>query len=226
MGLHLFSFGNNDTIPTDLPCDTSLYYKFVDNKGEGESSLQGLRNLRPVLNGVLYRSGANNKYAPFLNRSNDYPLAFQTLLNLREQGFGKAYYLYSKHFNEQYTSDKLNLLSSLGINYQSLVPTTDSLIFVLLSDIHQSILSPENGAVLVHCWNGWHMSGLVSAYALMQFCDFTPIMAWEYWKKCTDGNYAGFSKIRKRIFEFKPSKQLNIDDREKSKICPCTKSTN
>ena len=99
---YVYSYASNDTIRTDIPCDTLLYYKMVQNKGEGEWTLQGVRNLRPVLNGVLYRSGANNKTAPFLNRTNDNPLAFQTLLNLRENGFGKAYYLYAKNFQEQY----------------------------------------------------------------------------------------------------------------------------
>jgi len=219
---YVYSYASADTIRTDIPCDTLLYYKMTQNRGEGDVSLQGVRNLRPVLNGVLYRSGANNKTAPFLNRTNDNPLAFQTLLNLRENGFGKAYYLYAKNFQVQYTPDMLSLLSQVGIDYKSVVPTNDSLVLILLSEIQQTIEYPDRGAILIHCWNGWHMSGLVSAYALMQFCDFTPTMAWDYWRKGTDGNDRGFTKLRKRIFAFQPNKQLKIGDYEKSTICPCT----
>jgi hypothetical protein len=210
-----------DTIGLDLPCDSSLYKKFVDNKGQGEMSFMGLRNLRPVLNGVLYRSGGNNNFAPFNSRANDNPLSFQTLVNLRENGFSKAYYLYAKNFDFHYSKEMLEGLNSIGIAYSSMVPKNDSIAYILLNEVYESIKNPNQGAILMHCWNGWHMSGLISALSLIQFCNYSPADAWEYWRKCTDGNDKGYTKIKDRIFNFIPSTELAISTEEQAKICPC-----
>ena len=205
------------------PCDTSisLTSKIIGNKGEGDMSLTGVRNLRPVLKGILYRSGANNVYSSFLSRPNDSPLSFQTLVNLRASGFWKAIYLYSSRFEDNLWPQMQPALDAIGMQYVSMVPKNDSLAHIIMQDIALSIQNPEKGAVLVHCWNGWHMSGLVSAYALMQFCDFTPAQAWSYWRSCTDGNDKGFSKLRERIFAFKSSDSLKLTYDQKQKICPC-----
>jgi hypothetical protein len=205
--------------------DTSIYSKINGNRGEGISNLKGVRNLRVVLNGVLYRSGANNVYGPIISRSNDSPLSFQTLLNLREQGFRGAYYLYNSNFESVGWPQMLSALKAVDMEYSSVIPKTDSAACIILTDVYHSIKGISKGAILVHCWNGWHMSGLMSVYALMQFCDFNPVDAWEYWKTCTDNNYNGFEKIRKRIFEFIPDKDMKITEDEKKKICPCEEAT-
>lgn len=204
-----------------IPPDTSIYEKLNGNKGEGPSAFKGVRNLRTVLNGVLYRSGANNNYGPFVSRANDNPLSFQTLLNLRENGFRRAYYLYNSNFELTGWNNMMPLLNSVEMDYKSLVPRNDSTAKIILKDIYHSITEESPGAILVHCWNGWHMSGLVSAYALMQFCNFTSLQAWEYWKSCTDNNYVGFEKIKTRIYSFKPDETLRITDEKKLQICSC-----
>lgn len=201
--------------------DTSIYTKINGNKGEGALEFKGVRNLRPVLNGVLYRSGANNNYGPVISRSNDNPLSFQTLLNLYESGFRRAYYLYSSNFDKAGWPAMTSVLNEVNMDYVSLVPKNDSLAKIILTDIFHSITGDSSGAILVHCWNGWHMSGLVSAYALIQFCDFKPDQAWEYWKACTDNNYAGFPKIKARIFAFLPDEKIKITNEKKQEICPC-----
>ena len=38
------------------------YQKRVDDHGNGYEALYGVRNFREVLNGVLFRGGANNSY--------------------------------------------------------------------------------------------------------------------------------------------------------------------
>lgn len=215
-----------DTISLDLPCDSLQYTKFVDNKGQGEMSLMGLRNLRPVLNGILYRSGGNNNFSPYNSRANDNPLSFQTLINLRENGFSKAYYLYAKNFDLFYTKEMIEGLNAIGIAYSSMVPKNDSIAYILLNDVYESIKNPNQGAVLMHCWNGWHMSGLISALSLIQFCDYSPSEAWEYWRKCTDGNDKGYTKIKERIFNFKPKTEYIISKDEQLKICPCKFKSN
>lgn len=204
--------------------DTSLISKINGNRGEGLSALKGVRNLRVVLPGILYRSGANNVYGPIVNRPNNSPLAFQSLLNLRELGFRSAYYLYNSNFDSVGWPGMLPALSAVNMEYSSVIPKTDSAACIILSDIYKSIKGQSPGAILVHCWNGWHMSGLVSVFALMQFCDYKPEKAWEYWKICTDNNDKGFDKIRKRIFDFIPDKEMKLTDEEKKKICPCEES--
>lgn len=208
-------------ISDTIPCDSLLNYKFSNNNGKGDIEWNGIRNIRAVLPGILYRSGGNGTYNNILPRPNDGPMTFQGVLDLYEMGFDKVYYLYSNRFSTLYPTSVQQLLDKVGIQYRSLVPVNDSLANVLLKSVHQTIESPEAGPVLVHCWNGWHMSGLVSAYALMQFCDFTGAEAWEYWKKNTDGHDNGFSKIKTRIMGFKPDPSMVLTEREKSEYCPC-----
>lgn len=219
--LLIASSGRSFSLSFNSPQDTSIYDKLNGNKGEGPAAFRGVRNLRTVLNGVLYRSGANNNYGPFVSRSNDNPLSFQTLLNLRENGFRRAYYLYNSNFQQSGWSNMMPLLNSVNMDYTSLVPHNDSIAKIILKDIYHSITQDSSGAILIHCWNGWHMSGLVSAYALIQFCDFGPSEAWEYWKSCTDNNYVGFPKIKTRIFSFKPDQTLQISHEKKLQICSC-----
>jgi len=204
-----------------IRCDSLLSHKISDNRGNAPLELKGVRNLRVVLNDVLYRSGANNIYNPFLSRANNNPVSLQTLLNLYESGFDKVYYLYRDNFNTAYTPEMINDLKNIGITYTSMVPTNDSLRYLILSDIYKQIKSPGSGAILLHCWNGWHMSGMISALALRQFCDFSPQKAWTYWQMCTDGNDKGFNTIRERIINFTPYESLRISPEEKKRVCPC-----
>jgi len=204
-----------------IRCDSVLSYKFSDNRGKGQLGFCGVRNLRVVLNGVLYRSGANNIYNPFLSRANNNPVSLQTLLNLYENGFDKVYYLYRDNFNSNYSPEILDGMKNMGLTYTSMVPNNDSLRYLILSDIYKQIKTPGSGAILLHCWNGWHMSGLISALALRQFCDFSPQKAWQYWQLCTDGNDKGFNSIRDRIINFIPYESLRISQEEKNRVCPC-----
>lgn len=72
----------------------------------------------------------------------------------------------------------------------------------------------------MHCWNGWHASGLVSSLALRQFCDMSGKDAVAYWNQNTDGNNgSGYDSIRQRIIDFKPLSQYKITDKEKRLIC-------
>ena len=148
-------------------------------------------------------------------------MTIQAILNLYEMGFDKVYYLYATRFSSYYTPGVKDLLNQVGIDYQSLVPSNDSLAFILLRSVYETIQQPEAGPILMHCWNGWHMSGLASAYALMQFCDFSPTQAWDYWRKNTDGHDQGFTKVKSRILNFKPEPGLLINERQKEEYCPC-----
>jgi hypothetical protein len=73
----------------------------------------------------------------------------------------------------------------------------------ILKDVLESIRSPDKGPVLVHCWNGLHYAGMVSALALRQFCGFSGEQAEAYWR--TNANRgASYPLIMANIHNFKP----------------------
>ena len=204
-------------------CDSVLLRKYVSNQGAGDSYLTGIRNMRTVLKGVLYRGGGNNKFNTVCRRDNNNPISTQSLINMSSYGFKDVVYLYNKNFNYYYSENVLKYLNDLGIQYQSIVPGDDTLAYTLLSRVFDHINHPEKGPVYLHCWNGWHMSGLISAYALMQFCDFSNYEALIYWNKGTDGNNKGYTLVKNRISTFKKFPNLSITQNDKLRICPCLK---
>jgi len=202
-------------------CDSVLLRKYVGSSGFGDASLTGARNIRTVLIGALYRGGANNVYNNYLSRNNDNPMNLQGVINMSSAGFKNMIYLYGRNFKYYYPEQTRNLLKSQGISYESIVPSNDSIMHILLSKVRNAITDPQHGPVYVHCWNGWHMSGIVSAFALMQFCDISNRKALAYWEKGTDGHFKGFDKIRQRILGFKKFEDLAIPIQDKLRICPC-----
>ncbi len=206
-----------------VSCDSILQRKYTQNRSVGHEDLYGVRNMRTVLRGVLYRGGSNNKYNPVCSRDNNNPLPFQMLFSLKSYGFSEAIYLYAKNFDYYYSDTLLEILNKEGFQYASIVPNEDSIAFEILQKVKKHINQPSSGAIYIHCWNGWHMSGLVSAYALMQFCDFNNNQALEYWKSGTDGNHNGYEKVKSRIRNFKKYPELEISISEKMRVCPCIK---
>lgn len=199
--------------------------KRVDNKGEGYERLYGTRNFRSVLANVLYRGGANNKNNRYGTRSNKNPLPDQGLKSLCEQGFDTAVYMYSDGFETapkkvECTEKKSGLPSTL--DYLQMGPYKETSIRELLEITARKIRA--GGAIkssYYHCWNGWHASGMISAYSLRQFCDYTGDQAVQYWDLNTDGNNTDpvFQKLRTQIREFKPYEDLKLTPAEHAKFC-------
>jgi hypothetical protein len=202
-------------------CDSILIKKINKNRGEGGYRLQGVRNLRAVMPGLLYRSGGNNLYHPLVSRHNYSPLSFQSLLNLWEMGFSEVVYLYKTRYDSLYNGELGEYLQQIGLQYSAIVPVKEKSTYSILKKIHSAALTNGSGYILIHCWNGWHMSGLISAYALMQFCGFDDEKAWQYWKMGTDGNYLGYEKLRDRIRSFRRYPDLILSDAQKKLYCPC-----
>lgn len=198
-----------------------LYSKKVDNKGKGYKPLSELRNFRVVLNGVLYRSGANNVYNTKQKRDNENPISNQGLKDLCEQNFSTAFYLYKKNFDqaEKTVSCQNKEKQSNTFQYQQLSALDSKNEKTFLTAIHKAIGKPGK-PILVHCWNGWHASGLVSTLALRQFCKFNEQEGIDYWIKNTDGNNKGYEKIKNRIKSFKPYEDLKISESTRKEICP------
>jgi hypothetical protein len=88
--------------------------------------------------------------------------------------------------------------------------------------IQRSIFSSEYGPVYTHCWNGWHASGLISAYSLRQFCGMSGADAVKYWDANTDGNNKdeAYEKIRQLILDFVPYEEYKIPAAVQKFICP------
>lgn len=198
-----------------------LYSKKVDNQGEGYEPLSELRNFRVVLYGVLYRSGANNVYNKKQKRENENPLPNKGLHDLCQQNFSQAFYLYKKNYEASEKSVTCKTADSTNntMQYQQLSALDLENEKKFLHTIHQAIENPGK-PILVHCWNGWHASGLVSTLALRQFCHFSGEEGLDYWIKNTDGNNKGYEKIKKRIKSFQPYRDLKISKEVQQKICP------
>lgn len=201
----------------------SAHVKATNNKGEGQELLWGTRNMRVVLKNILYRGGGNNfHYKP--TQPKGYimnPLPITGIYNLQKAGFGSAWYLYAKNFDTLYPKVRLDSLKLAGFNYECHPNLTEDVVAQFLKDIHEAIQLPSTKPMYIHCWNGWHQSGMLSAFTLMQFCGLNNQQALKYWEQNTDGNYKGYSAVKTRILEFKPDSSLMIAQEIQQKICPC-----
>lgn len=230
---------NAGSLAKDPPSstDTLSYYqnryllknsssKLIDNYGNGFENLYGLRNVRAVLNGVVYRGGANNAYNKHQKRDNQNPLPDEGLNHLCQEGFGTAVYLYTTRYE---TAPKLTHCKSALQPQQTLTYLQESphrseeASHKVLKLIHDRLVSPtDHHPIYLHCWNGWHASGLISAFTLRQFCNYSAAQAINYWNRNTDGHNRGkvYDRLRAQIKAFKPDPDLTIDKDLQAKICP------
>jgi len=196
--------------------------KITDNFGNGFESLYGTRNMRPILHGIAYRGGANNYYHKINKRDNKNPLPIDGLINLSNLGFSESVYLYSVNFDNSmkdvYNIDSTNLLyySQNSLNNLNEIKEIFKKVKIIIDSVNK-------GPIYLHCWNGWHQSGMIAALLLIQFCDYTNTKALKYWELNTDGASSGYEKIKKIIKEFKPINEFKIDQNTKELICPCSK---
>lgn len=199
--------------------------KLVDNHGDGYAPLYGTRNVRAVLSGVLYRGGANNAYHHSNPRNNQNPLPDDGLMNLCQEGFSQAIYLYPTRFATapHSISCRTNSGAANHLEYRqvSVLNLSGTGVHDFLEIFARAIRNPSEGPIYAHCWNGWHASGITGAYALRQFCGFDGEEAVAYWNKNTDGNDgSGYNGIRAKIRAFVPFEDLLLTDAERASICP------
>jgi hypothetical protein len=201
---------------------TDVYSKVVDNKGNGFEELYGTRNVREVLKGVLYRGGGNNLYHrdPSKRRDNRNPLPMDGVINLCEEGFHNAIYLYSTNFDKAPPqTDCSSIRGQNRLIYEQLgfMGKTRE----ILERVHAGVVNPAKAPVYVHCWNGWHASGFIGALSVRQFCGVGPNEAEAYWIKNTDGTDDGSYKTHKKLIrEFVPYNDLKVDAATQARICP------
>lgn len=194
--------------------------KITDNQGNGFEDLYGTRNFRVILHGVAYRGGGNNYYHRTNKRNNKNPLPMDGLRNLLENGFSKSVYLYVENF-ETAPSFLAHKNNTDTLQYFQLGGNTPSELDSILMFSYNSIMNKEIGPVYLHCWNGWHQSGFVSAVLLKQFCGFSTETALHYWEDCADNWTRGYDRIRNAIRDFEPVDKYKIPIEIKKAICPC-----
>jgi hypothetical protein len=201
----------------------SAHVKITNNKGQGDTTCWGTRNMRVVLKGVLYRGGGNNLHLKPLDakKYNQNPLPLVGVKSLHEIGFEKAIYLYSKNFESMYPPFRIDSLKQQGFIYECRPEWTEVELKAFIEEIYQKLQHPPYQPIYIHCWNGWHQSGLVSAVMLMQFCDLNNYQAIQYWEKNTDGNFKGFAAVKKKILAFRKIPDFAITEDQKKQICPC-----
>lgn len=203
----------------------NVFDKIVDNFGNGDDRLYGVRNMRVVLNGVLYRGGANNAYYRNNHRNNSNPLPNEGLMNLCEEHFSTAIYLYATNFAtapaQTNCMDYTNKANKL--EYKNILVLTEKGPEQILNVIYDKILHSDGRPIYVHCWNGWHASGMAAALALRQFCDVDGDTAVQYWDEATDGqndNSPTYKLLMERIRKFVPNPAMKLPEEIKTKICP------
>jgi len=202
----------------------SIEKRIIDNKGLGDDRLIGTRNFRAVLYNLVYRGGGNNFHLkdtiPKYYLWNPMPL--YGIKQLISSGFDQAVYLYSYNFDYWYSKNRIDSLKDNGFIYRC-EPALDKYLPSYFNEVLAHANDSSSGYIYIHCWNGWHQSGLLSAYSLMQFCDFTNLEALKYWEKCTDGHYKGYRKVKNRIRNYTPSPSYTFTKAQKQKHCPCNK---
>jgi len=204
--------------------EKDLMYKVVDNKGNGFDSLYGTRNMRPVLHGVAYRGGANNHYHLTEKRHNHNPIPLDGMHNLCAEGFSNGIYLYRKGFENYPLGDTCQCRNEAWNNfkYHQYDYFDSAHIYKMMEMTYLSATNPNVGPVYLHCWNGWHASGFISALMLKQFCSFSNWDAVNYWDIGTDGanQEARYQKIREDIKKYEPYPEFLISDSLQKCLCP------
>lgn len=203
---------------------TTLYDSAVDDHGKGKPELRGLRNARAVLPGVLYRAGANNSYRTAYGMpklANNGPLPGEGLASLCNEGFSQAYYAYGSSGvrNAPSTCDRSGTRNVL--NYSALHPQySDADRRTFLSAIRERIVSEDHRPILIHCWNGYHASGVASAIALRQFCGLSADEAIDYWNTtATPLERRAKERSLAHIRNFSPIASLSISAKQRQLVC-------
>lgn len=175
-----------------------------------------LPRLRPVLRGALYRSGTPSEEA---------------LTYLCESGWKRVYSLYGEYTTQtgprnqnmlRHGRDRRFCSAADGQRALEWRPAPSSRLRSLptiFRDIIESVRNPDRGPVLVHCWNGLHYAGMISALALRQFCGLSAEQAEAYWRANANRG-ANYPLIIANLRNFKPLPDLNLTADERQTVCP------
>ena len=172
-------------------------------------TFHGIRDYRLVMQGVLYRGGANNGRNP-LNQNE--------LDALCEEGMGTAYYLYSTGFHGPSVIHCAK--GNLSYKYQGWQGKGRAAVHQAIYDTIKSKGKP----VFVHCWNGIHATGAVAATALVQFCGISAKQAVDYWKVGIAPKVQ-YQSVIQDIQHFRSNPNLELTPEERAAYCPSLQTT-
>ncbi|MGZ3694043.1 MAG: hypothetical protein ACXWQO_07570 [Bdellovibrionota bacterium] len=167
-----------------------------------------MRSVQTVIKGALIRAGGPGGTQSAPDAAID---------QLCEQGVRKVLYLYPEEnfYNKgPHQCSRGTTIYGAGYFHGPNVKLT-------LAEIQKSGME-GSGPVVVHCWNGWHAAGEISAIALMQFCDWSGERAAQYWVKGVEdkGNLGKYGSIISRIRNFRPIPGMRFSDSVKAARCP------
>ena len=177
---------------------------------KSNGGLPGMAFVRPVLSGVLYRSGFKGGDDAHTGLSGSQRKA------LCKAGFSGAYYI-------DFGSKTHYGATSCGGNTLDYKKGRSSSTHGLMKDIHSIIENPHKGPMMVHCMWGVHSSGAVSAMALVQFCGWSETKAKRYWNNARNNAPCGGSCdkwIDGKFAKFKVDPNLKISKKQQREICP------
>lgn len=171
---------------------------------------EGMTYFRPILSGVLYRSG-------FSGGDKDRTgMSTVQRTSLCESGFDTAFYAdFGKNTEYGRTS-----CGSGSLDYASARSSRPS---AVMKAVYETIKNPGKGPVLFHCMWGVHASGALSAMALVQFCGWSEARAKAYWNEARNGAPCGGgcdAWIDGKFERFSVDPALKITDAERAAICP------
>ena len=176
----------------------------------GDGGIEGVAFFRPVLSGVLYRSGFKGGDKSRTGLSGNQRSA------LCSAGFSSGFYA---DFGKNTEYGATNCTSG-NFDYQSARSSRPANVIQAIYDVVQN---PEKGPVLVHCMWGVHSSGALSAMALVQFCGWSKERAKKYWDDARNGApcSGGCDQwIDAKFSKFSVSPILMISKEQQAAICP------
>lgn len=195
----------------------STKHSVAEADDRSPTKLRFLVNLRPVLPGLVYRSGNSGELSPAQSA-----LSIQALDRLCEAGFGEVFYLYSTPLPaESVTCYRQGKPAQL--RYQQALATrmSEEPQKKILAAIHSAILAREQRSILLHDWAGLHAAGYISAIALRQFCALGPREARAYWIQTAGSRPISSRKsLLQRIEDFNPDPALKLSCEEMKSVCP------
>lgn len=187
---------------------------FFAEVSKADLTSSGLRQVKVVLQGVLYRGGGSGGM---------HPLTEAQLQDLCEAGFSGAGYLYSDGMlSSRLVSCRTRSGQSNVLSYRVYGYRTSSERHAALQAIHNVIVG-GGGPLFMHCWNGMHAAGEMAAVALMQFCGWSGSEAGRYWiNNISDTqNMNQYRNVwEKHIANFQPFSDLILSAAQQARVCP------
>jgi hypothetical protein len=178
--------------------------EIMSNSPETHEKVNGLKDFRVVIPGVLYRGGNSG--------GGQIALKDIGLHALAEKGFSGAYYMYSAGWSSRPSNPHIEYSTLSGAFKDR------AAIKKYLSKVRDIIVN-KKGPMYVHCWNGWHASGEFATYALMQFCGLNNQQGQAYWNANVPRGDAN-KIMRMSRFQVFQDEDLQISSEDRNRICP------